>query len=224
MTVQISTADSEQCTVVSAPRRGPGRPVDPTKYTRVLQAAHELMFSQGLHAVSMDAIAARAGVSKTTLYARFANREQLIRAVASNQAGRFARTLDDTVVDADDLRASLLAFAIDLIGFMTHPDRMQLMRAFISLPDSGRELAQQVFHSGPWTTQEHLARWLGLQAERGLLDCPQPQRSAEQLIGMLMGLRVLGGLFGHTPFESAEALRDHLIPAVDLFIAAHGRT
>lgn len=195
--------------------------MDYTKDSRILQAARELLFNHGLHAVSMDAVAVRAGVSKTTLYARFANREMLIRAVASDQAGRFARNLDDVVPDMDGLRGVLLAFAVDLIAFMSHSDRLQLMRAMISQPDSGREMAQQVFRSGPMQTREHLAQWLAVQTQRGLLACPAPQRSAEQLIGMLMGLRILAGLFGRTPFESADDLLSHVTPAVDLFIAAH---
>jgi TetR/AcrR family transcriptional repressor of mexJK operon len=223
MTFRSTTSSSDQPAAAIPARRGPGRPVDPTKDTRILQAARELLFDQGLHAVSMDAVAARARVSKTTLYARFANREMLIRAVASEQAGRFARKLNDTVENVDGLRSVLLSFAADLIDFMSHPDRLQLMRAMISQPDSGREMAQQVFRSGPMQTREHLASWLAVQAERGLLLCPAPKRSAEQLIGMLMGLRILAGLFGRTPFEPADDLLSHVTPAVDLFIAAHVR-
>lgn len=221
MTLRSSTSSMDQPAATIPTRRGPGRPVDTTKDTRILQAARELLFDRGLHAVSMDAVAIRAGVSKTTLYARFANREMLIRAVASDQAGRFARTLSDTVENVDGLRTVLLSFAVDLIAFMSHPDRLQLMRAMISQPDSGREMAQRVFRSGPLQTREHLASWLAVQTERGLLACPAPQRSAEQLIGMLMGLRILAGLFGRTPFESAADLLSHVTPTVDLFITAH---
>ncbi|WP_016700389.1 helix-turn-helix domain-containing protein, partial [Actinoalloteichus spitiensis] len=44
----------------------------------VLAAASELFYDQGIHAVGVDAIAARAGVTKKTLYDRFGSKERLV--------------------------------------------------------------------------------------------------------------------------------------------------
>jgi AcrR family transcriptional regulator len=45
-----------------------GRPRSQTAHDAILEAAAELLLEQGLSAVSMDAVAARAGVSKATIY------------------------------------------------------------------------------------------------------------------------------------------------------------
>ena len=50
---------------VGAPR---GRPRSETAHQAVLTAAAELLLDHGLHAVSIDAVAERAGVSKATIY------------------------------------------------------------------------------------------------------------------------------------------------------------
>jgi AcrR family transcriptional regulator len=44
----------------------------------VLAAASELFYAHGIHAVGVDAIAARAGVTKKTLYDRFGSKDRLV--------------------------------------------------------------------------------------------------------------------------------------------------
>jgi len=48
--------------------------------TRTIEAADDLFYSEGIRVVGMDAIAARAGVTKRTLYYHFRSRDHLIAA------------------------------------------------------------------------------------------------------------------------------------------------
>lgn len=59
-----------------------GRPRRTQTTTAILDAALELWMERGYHAVSIDAIAARAGVSKPTIYRRWPNRQQVLVAVS----------------------------------------------------------------------------------------------------------------------------------------------
>jgi len=70
----------------------------------VIHAAHTMFLSDGYHTASMEAIARRAGVSKKTLYARFATKAELFTAVVRDQvarwsahAGRFDHALPSTL-------------------------------------------------------------------------------------------------------------------------------
>jgi AcrR family transcriptional regulator len=54
-----------------------GRPRSETAHKAVLAAAAELLLDHGLHAVSMDAVAERAGVSKATIYRWWPKKEIL---------------------------------------------------------------------------------------------------------------------------------------------------
>jgi len=60
------------------------RPVSPRE--RILAAADKLFYAQGIRAVGVDAVAAEADVSKRTLYAYFASKDDLIAAYLQ---GRF---------------------------------------------------------------------------------------------------------------------------------------
>ncbi len=56
----------------------PGRPRSEQARRAVLDAAHALFDSGGLKAATIEAIAARAGVAKTTIYRRWPNRASLL--------------------------------------------------------------------------------------------------------------------------------------------------
>lgn len=52
----------------------------PTARQRLLAAADELFYEEGLHAVGIDRVIERAGVAKATLYNTFGSKEELIKA------------------------------------------------------------------------------------------------------------------------------------------------
>ncbi len=59
----------------AAPRRG--RPRSEAAHKAIMEAAAELLLARGLGAVSMDAVAERAGVSKATIYRWWPTKETL---------------------------------------------------------------------------------------------------------------------------------------------------
>jgi AcrR family transcriptional regulator len=61
----------------TADTRRPGRPRSPEAHAAILRAALELAVEGGLRGLSMEAIAARAGVGKATIYRRWKNKEAL---------------------------------------------------------------------------------------------------------------------------------------------------
>ncbi|MBP7656876.1 MAG: helix-turn-helix transcriptional regulator, partial [Pseudoxanthomonas sp.] len=59
---------------------GPGRPKDLGKRAAILEAAKQLFAREGFNGVSMDQIAAEAGVSKLTVYSHFGDKDALFAA------------------------------------------------------------------------------------------------------------------------------------------------
>ena len=55
---------------VTKAKRGPGRPREERVTRAVLEAVVELVTENGMGALTMDAVAARAGVSKPAMYRR----------------------------------------------------------------------------------------------------------------------------------------------------------
>jgi len=58
--------------------RPPGRPRSAASHEAILRATLELLAEKGMQAMSMDAVAARAGVSKATIYRRWKSKEELV--------------------------------------------------------------------------------------------------------------------------------------------------
>ena len=81
---------------------------------RILDAAREELVAYGLRRATLDDIAARAGVSRATLYRRFANRDTLLAALVARESRRLIADVDarmraqDSPVDR--LVAAFLAF------------------------------------------------------------------------------------------------------------------
>lgn len=55
------------------------RPSDQTR-TRIIQAASELFYNEGIRGVSVDAVAEKAGLTKKTLYYHFRSKDDLVAA------------------------------------------------------------------------------------------------------------------------------------------------
>ncbi len=73
--------------------RGPGRPRDERADAAIMTATLDLLAEVGPTGLSVDEVAARAGVSKTTIYRRFATKDDLwwLRSPRSNSRCRAAR-------------------------------------------------------------------------------------------------------------------------------------
>jgi AcrR family transcriptional regulator len=88
---------------MNAPRRG--RPRSEEAREAVLDAAADLLLEHGVTAVSMDEVAARAGVSKATIYRWWPTKETLALDALYHEWDTFRPSLPDT----GSLRGDLLA-------------------------------------------------------------------------------------------------------------------
>lgn len=81
-----------------------GRPRDEAVDVRIVESAGELLLDQGYDRFSVDEVAVRAGVAKTTLYRRWPTRDHLVVAVV-------ARLQDEVPVEyRNDVRADLTRY------------------------------------------------------------------------------------------------------------------
>jgi AcrR family transcriptional regulator len=138
-----------------------GRPRDQAIDTAILTAARELILELGHAGLSMDAVAARAGISKPTLYLRYPNRGALIVDAAFGEVPR-VEPPDTGSFESDFLstyrwgvahvatpvgRAALLAL---LAGAADSPELSELMRSKVIEPAFARiiELLQRAQQRG----------------------------------------------------------------------------
>jgi AcrR family transcriptional regulator len=64
------------------------------KARAALRAAEELFYERGIHAVGVDAVAERAGITKKTLYDRFGSKERLVVEYLADRDRRWQEHLD----------------------------------------------------------------------------------------------------------------------------------
>ena len=67
--------------VTTSERRGPGRPRDHGNDVAILDATEQLLGRRGYEAMTIDQVAASAGVSKPTIYKRYSSKRDLVVAM-----------------------------------------------------------------------------------------------------------------------------------------------
>lgn len=129
-----------------APRKMPrGRPRSASVDHALVAAARDEFVEKGFHAMSMAAIAGRAGVSKVSLYRRWSSKLEAAAEVlqmlgekgAQDDHGSLAadiRALVDASLRSDQARASA-RFLLRTMGEISeHPDLLAIYRTHLLLP------------------------------------------------------------------------------------------
>ena len=76
---------------------------------RLLDAANELFYDEGIQTVGIDRIIERAGVAKASLYNTFGSKEELIRAYLESRHARTSGRIARALARSDDPRERLLS-------------------------------------------------------------------------------------------------------------------
>jgi len=201
------------------PTSSPARPRqdrDRRVHEAVHEAVHALLSEQGMR-LSMEAVAARAGCSKQTLYAHYGCKQNLLRAVMRDQIAMTTVPFDE---DGADLRESLLAFAERHLEQLNRPHVIQTCRLIDAESHRFPDQARQIYEDGIAALQDRLAEWLRKASARGQLRHDDPHAMAEQLLGMIVGLDFERQRF-HTPHRSdAPSRRRWAERTIDSFLRA----
>jgi len=199
-----------------------GRPIDRSKDRAILRAASTIMFAQGPQAVTMEAVADRAGISKATLYARHADRDQLLRAVIEAESFVMTSSLGQAPRTRDELSTALLTFMTSLSKFLASKRYQRLMQAMAFSSQAMAGVRKTIYQNGPQRTHQVLSAYLESAATQGLLQCAHPDRSAELLLGMMMGLDVVRTAYGMPAQRRLRTDRErHMRCIVQDFLALH---
>ncbi|RLA18881.1 MAG: hypothetical protein DRQ61_12295, partial [Gammaproteobacteria bacterium] len=165
-----------------------GRPVDHRKDEAILNAVRALLFTKNPQSFSIDAVARKAKVSKMTIYSRYPTREALIDATVQLQAKNISSAISINPSDSQDLQQALTQFGIDLLSFLLSDDHLGFIRALSSAPEITTESVSRIYHSGPLATLNCLSNCLQQADANGLAHFSYPDKSAEMLMGMLIGI------------------------------------
>jgi TetR/AcrR family transcriptional regulator, mexJK operon transcriptional repressor len=182
--MRIGTADP-------TPNRG-GRPTRqdaPLLTERIIDAATEIFLRDGYGAASLEAVASAAGVSKRTLYARFAGKAALFQVVVARLVARWLPEFDTVLGHAQGLEATLLAAARIMLATALMPEALALHRLIVAEIGRFPELGRVLHEAGAGVGHERLGAVL---ARAGVAD---PAWGAEQFMTLVLSVpqrRALG--------------------------------
>jgi TetR/AcrR family transcriptional repressor of mexJK operon len=201
-------------------RRGPGRPRDAKKVEAIIAAAQRLFLEQGFEGASVDAIAEAAGVAKATVYARFANKEALLKQSIVTKCGEF---LDADTLDwhaGRSLREALIAISDRFLSLVTDADALSMHRLMMQEGQKSDRLPTLFFESAIRPTVVRLAAFLDSEAARLGVTLKDAEGAAWRFLGMVKAEDQMRAMFAMKR-RPAAAVRRHIEACADDFIAAH---
>ena len=200
----------------------------PRKRRAILAAATEVFLQHGYLGASMDEVAAKAGVSKQTVYKQFDNKERLFAEIVLGTSDQLMDGLFQAYVDtldgAADAREALRALAHRLLQNLTADSVLQLRRLVIAEADRFPEVCGAWFTSGFERSLEALGQALTRLSDRGLLrELEDPTAAAYQFAGLVMYRPMNRAMFAGTRQRvDTSELGKLADQAADVFLAAYG--
>jgi AcrR family transcriptional regulator len=194
----------------------------------IIRAATEVFLQHGYLGATTDEVAARASVSKQTLYKHFADKHTLFAevildttvSVVEGLAGAVARRLEDT----DDVPAALLGLAEEWMSGLLHPDVLRLRRLVIAEADRFPEVGRAWYDRGFGPALSILGEALERLASRGLLRrVDDPSLAAYQFAALVMYQPMNQAMFaGTAAIPAPDELGRIAQSAVGVFLSAYG--
>ena len=164
----------------------------PATAQKILRAASTLLAERGYEAVTLENVAAEAGVNKASIRYNFGNKAGLIMAVADalihNECLRLAADVE-SVPEEERLHAAMVGIRRMIV------DADSFRGFFDILPHAFRdpELRERMFSLYVWWYQQNL-KWLGLGDSKSAMDSDMLMGLAELIAAIPDGLSVQSGL------------------------------
>jgi TetR/AcrR family transcriptional regulator, mexJK operon transcriptional repressor len=172
---------------MNAMQRVTGREEAGGKAQTVRAAAERAFLASGFGAVTMDAIAREAGVSKATVYAHFHSKEELFGAVVAHLSERRFDGFSAEALDPRDIEASLLTIATRFLDLVLSPEAIALNRILIGEVSRFPVLGEVFWAAGPERTRVQVEAFLRRAAAASTLSVPDARLAAEQFIALARG-------------------------------------
>lgn len=196
-----------------------GRPRSETKREAVIAAARRLFTQETFDRVSVDAVAAAAGVSKVTIYSHFPNKEALFVAAISASCDNVFAKVDLGAGDVGPIEDVLFRLGCEFLAMIFDPEVDRLHAVILSEGPHRPELPQMFYDSVVQRSTAMFAGYLKAQSDRGVLKIDDAYMAAVQFLAMVQGefrYRVELGL----PAARAEEVQPYVRACVSTLLRA----
>jgi len=171
-------------------RRSVGRPRSAESHQAILEATLELLAEEGIKGTSMEAIAARAGVGKTTIYRRWSTKDALIVDALGELHVRMQ------FIDTGHFRADLIASLKEIQHQIeAHPLLKRLFLRIFGEAQARPEFLQAFYDRVFAVRIAHVSKFFAQAQARGELRADlDPFFTASLVLGPLIPNLIIGSL------------------------------
>jgi TetR/AcrR family transcriptional regulator, mexJK operon transcriptional repressor len=187
---------------------------------KILQAALAVFLEVGFDRANLETVAARAGVTKPTVYSHFGSKIGLLQAVAQHQAQQSLVQFSPNLQSTGNVRRDLIGFSKSFLLNMLQPDAMRMHRFAIVEAMTHPELVAPLLSAGPQKLTETLQLYLETETKAGRLRCKNSLLAAQQLLGLLAGMDFLAIVISQIVPSEAE-IKKRVKSSVDVFLKSY---
>ena len=189
------------------------------KRDAVLDAAMDLFIEQGFGATSIDSVAARANVSKATVYAHFENKDALFAAVMKLACNTVVPpSLADVDPDDEEIGTVLRRIGLIFLESIYRAQKVSLFRAAIMDSVKFPEVGAMMCDGPVARSHEQIGAYFAKQVATGKLVLPCPDMAGSQFLGLLKTDVHMRLLLNQPAKVSRAGLRRIVDCAVEIFL------
>jgi len=196
------------------------------RHRQIREAAISAFLASGYDGTTMEEIAARAGVSKQTVYKHFTDKQHLFADIVlstTDDMGALIGLIAKELPATTDLSRDLEHLAETFLVALMQPRVLRLRRLVISSADRFPEISSAWYEKGFERVLEALASSFGALADRHLLVVDDATAAAEHFVGLLFWIPVNKAMFtGDDDYAASHDLAPVARSAARAFMNAYG--
>lgn len=199
---------------VGRPRRGS----EGEATRRILDAAIPIFLAEGYEAASVDAIAAAAGASKKTFYAKFSSKADLFEAVCLRLIEKHLPPIEREAALGGPTAICLHRIAVAALDAALTPEAVALRRISAAEVVRFPEFARTLHDFGHARLAPMIERCLDAGVRRGELDLDDVRFAADYFINAVILPPVNRAMFGLERPELTHVKRENLGRSLETFL------
>lgn len=196
-----------------------------TKAYTVLRAARKIFLMYGFSSATTDMIQREAAVSKSTVYAHYANKEALFVAVVEAECQAFAESVRAIKFCPGQLKETLTTLARTYLGIVLSPSGLALHRIIVSESPRFPALGGTFYMAGPSVITSMIADHLASAVASSEVDLGglEFDEAARVFINMVRSEPQLIFLTHPESPPTKEQIERWVAVVVETFMRAYGR-
>jgi TetR/AcrR family transcriptional repressor of mexJK operon len=187
----------------------PGRPRDPERMRKVIEAAARQFLEQGFERTSMESVARESGVSKMTIYSYFPTKSALFEAVIGQSTDKVFDLDGEEALNPKTPKEALAIIGSRFLALMRDDDAIARQRVLFGSAGFQEEACMAFLRQGPQKLIAHVREYLDSAVAAGSLAPHDTGVAADQFLSLFLGeahFKAMLGLGKPTPEEDQRLI------------------